>query len=265
MNEEISRQLREAAEAHQPDRGRMLARVERGMATATVRRRTPGIARSWPKATLVGFAVTGVLAVAGVAAAVVIPTVPPPSDTASTLTVPRPSDTSASTPSAPPAVSTAPPAATSGEDRSTPVNPNPNPNPAAGSKLTDGPLSSKGSIDPHSHAFWSQSNLTLDTTKPLTALTVQLHFTLTGGVQDTGKWQTGPADDFTVTVQETDGVLVYRWDLKPGRSVPAGQHVFAAQYNHTAGPHNGTDDKYGVLATADDGSHAVWGGFVAVK
>ncbi|UNO44419.1 hypothetical protein [Streptomyces sp. MST-110588] len=31
------------------------------------------------------------------------------------------------------------------------------------------------------------------------------------------------------------GILRYRWTLKPGRSLPEGQHVFAAQYDHAEG------------------------------
>ncbi|WP_246292185.1 hypothetical protein [Lentzea indica] len=98
-------------------------------------------------------------------------------------------------------------------------------------------------------------------TQPLTKFTVQVHITQTGGVQSSGQWQTGPGDDFTVTVQEIDGEVVYRWDLKPGRTVPAAQHIFAVQYNHTRGVRDGKADRYGVMATAAGRDHAVWGGF----
>ncbi|NKE60442.1 hypothetical protein FXN61_28090 [Lentzea sp. PSKA42] len=98
-------------------------------------------------------------------------------------------------------------------------------------------------------------------TQPLTKLTVQVHITQTGGVQSSGQWQTGPGDDFTLTVQEIDGEVVYRWDLKPGRTVPAAQHIFAVQYNHTRGVRDGKADRYGVMATAAGHDHAVWGGF----
>jgi hypothetical protein len=98
-------------------------------------------------------------------------------------------------------------------------------------------------------------------TQPLTKFTVQVHIAQTGGVQSSGQWQTGPGDDFTVTVQEIDGEVVYRWDLKPGRTVPAAQHIFAVQYNHTRGARDGKADRYGVMATAAGRDHAVWGGF----
>ncbi len=264
MNDEISRQLREAAEAHQPDRGRMLARVERGMAGATVRRRTPGIAGSWPRVTFAGFAAACVLATAGLAVAGIVQTAPTQPDSAATPTMPGPSGTPSSTHSARTTGSAAAPSAPSQPDRTTArrsTSGKPNSASPATSQVSDGPLSSEGTIDPHSHLYWTQSRLTLNTTQPLTALTVELRIAQTGGVQTTGQWQTGPGDDFTITVQETGGTLVYRWDLKPGRTVPAAKHIFAVQYNHTRGARDGKADRYGVMATAAGQDHAVWGGF----
>jgi hypothetical protein len=259
LNDEISRQLREAAEAHQPDRGRMLARVERGMAGADVRRRKPGIARSWPRVTFAGFAAACVLATAGLAIAGVVQTAPALPDSAATPTTPGPSETPSSTRTpdsvAPPSAPGQPGQTTS--RRSTSGKPSSAP-PAAG-QVSDGPLSAEGTVDPHSHVYWTQNRLALNTTQPLTALTVELRIAQTGGVQTTGQWQTGPGDDFTITAQEAGGTLVYRWDLKPGRTVPAGQHFFAAQYNHSTGRR--AADNYDAHATAAGGAHTVRGGF----
>ena len=264
MSEEISRQLREAAEAHQPDRGRILARVERGMAAATVRHRTPGIARAWPRVALAGLAAAGVLATAGLTVAGIVQTAPAHPDNASSATVPAPSGTPSSTDSARTTDSSAPPPTPGQPDQTTAgrsTTHDPNSATPADNQLSDGPLSSEGSIDPHSHVYWTQSRLALTTAQPLTALTVELRIAQTGGVQTTGQWQTGPGDDFTITVQEIDGTLVHRWDLKPGRTVAAGQHVFAAQYNHPNGARDAHADSYGAQATAADGAHAVRGGF----
>lgn len=264
MSEEISRQLREAAEAHQPDGGRILARVERGMAGAEVRHRTPGIARAWPRVALAGLAAAGVLATAGLTVAGIVQTTPAHPDNVTGVTAPAPSGTPSSTSSARTADSSAPPPTPGGPNpttagRSTARDPS-SASPAD-NQLSDGPLSSEGSIDPHSHVYWTQSSLALTTAQPLTALTVELRIAQTGGVQTAGQWQTGPGDDFTVTVQEIDGTLIYRWDLKPGRTVPGGQHVFAAQYNHPTGARDTHADNYVAQATAADGAHAVRGGF----
>lgn len=255
MNEEINKKLHEAVEAHQPDFGRMLTRVERGMAGTAGRHRPPGIAKTWPRVALAGLAAAGILATGGLAVASIVQITPPRPDSAtSPSATPEPSGraTYGSAPPLPvqPEPTTASPSASGDPGSASPAD-----NPASG-----GPLSAEGSIDAHSHDFWSQGNLILNTTQSLTALTVELRIAQTGGVQTTGQWQTGPGDDFTVTVQEVDGAVVYRWELKPGRTVPAEQQTFAAQYNHGNGARDARADSYTVQATAD-GSHSVRGGF----
>ncbi|GAB2873910.1 hypothetical protein [Lentzea nigeriaca] len=250
MNEQISRQLREAAEAHQPDRARMLARVNRGMATASVRPAS-GIARSWSKVTLAGVAAAGVLVTAGIAFAGIVHTSPPPE-----TTIPAAPSTTTSTSPSPTRTSEAPPVVIVETPGTTT-----NPPSTTDDRLADGPLSSKGTVDPASHTYWTQDRLVLDVAQPLSKLTVEVHIAQTGGVQSSGQWQTAPGDDFTVSVREIDGEVVYRWDLKSGRTVPAAQQIFAVQYNHTRGARDGKADRFGVMATAAGRDHAVWGGF----
>lgn len=257
MNDEISRRLREAAEAHEPNRARILARVERGAADPNVQHRTPSIARSWPRAAIVGLVAAATLATGGLAVAVAaIGGAPSPPATAPTPPVPSPIVTSAPTPSARTTTTDPAPATTSGSAR---------PTAPASSRVKDGPLWSEGSLDVHSTIYWAQNNLTLKTTKPLTSLTVDLRIAQTGDVRSTGNWQTLPSDDFTVTVQESGGALLYRWALKPGRTVPAGQHEFAAQYNHATGVRKVKRDSYHVHAQSSGGSVAVWGGFAPTR
>lgn len=115
----------------------------------------------------------------------------------------------------------------------------------------------------HSNDFWAQSNVTFKTSEQLTTLTVQLKIAETGGVTDTGAWRSPPESDFTLTVAEKDGFLVYTWVLKDGRTVPKGEWVFAGQYNHQRGGRDAKDDSYTVTATAKSGDLAVKGGFAA--
>lgn len=250
MNDQLSRQLREAAEAHQPDRIRMLARVNRGLAATTAVRPASGIGRSWSRATLAAVAAAGVLVTAGIAFAGIVHTGPPAPAAPNSVSTPIPTSSTGTTSSSTPPVGTSknPPSTTSPSTRAT-------------NRVADGPLSSKGTVDPNSQTFWTQDKLVLYPTQPLTRLTVQVHIAQTGGVQSTGQWQTAPGDDFTVTVQETNGEVVYRWDLKPGHTVPAAQQIFAVQYNHTRGARDGKADRYEVMATAAGHDHAVWGGF----
>ncbi|MEU1272582.1 hypothetical protein [Streptomyces sp. NPDC005799] len=263
MNEEIARQLRAAAEAHRPDRARMLARVQRGMAGPAVRHRARPLARSGTRVALAGLAAAGILTTGGLAVAAIVTTPSPqPSATVTVPATPSPTAGSPHPTSARPTPVAPAPATTPGSARPTP--PATSPSPAA-AESRNGPLSSAGSVDPGSTVYWTQSNLALKTTQPLTSLTVEIRIVQTGGVKNTGTWQTLPSGDFTVTVQEAGGVLVYRWVLKPGLTVPAGSHEFAAQFNNGAGVRSGAGDGYRVDARDSGGSASVRGGFVPTR
>ncbi|MCM2425056.1 hypothetical protein [Streptomyces sp. RKAG337] len=254
MNEETTRRLREAAEAHQPDRARILARVERGATGTVAPHRRRSIARSWPKAGLAGLAAAAILATGGLAVADIVRT-PSPSHPPTAPAAPSPTATPSPTPSARTTTAPAPSTAPSSS----------RPTPWAGTRVESGPLWSEGSVDPASSVYWAQNNLTLRASQQLTSLTVELRVAQTGGVRSTGAWRTLPSDDFTVTVQQVGGALVYRWVLKPGRTVPPGQHEFAGQYNHATGMRNATRDSYRVDARASAGPSAVWGGFTTTR
>nr|WSX48523.1 hypothetical protein OG409_05940 [Streptomyces sp. NBC_00974] len=265
MNEELTGRLRTAAEAHQPDRARILARVERGMSGAPDRHRESSGARPWPRVALASLAAAGLLAGGGFAVAAIVQSPPARPDVPATPAAPSAPWTPHATPSAP---TTGGPTA---PDRPSSTSPSPEASGGTSSArpgsahVQDGPLWSAGSLDASSNTYWAQSNMTLKTTQPLTAFTVELRITQTGGVQSTGNWRTLPADDFTVTVQHEGGSVVYRWILKPGRTVPAGQHVFAGQYNHAAGERETKHDGYRVDATGPRGAVSVWGGFTPAR
>ncbi|WP_432113383.1 hypothetical protein [Streptomyces sp. S1] len=204
----LRHELREAALAHRPDRARILARVERGLAApvpeARPRPRARWTVRRWAAVGAVTAAVAGAVGLAG------------------TMTA-----------TAPPDRPTTPATA-----------PLPAPGPAARATAT---------INPGSNRWWAQSDLGVTTGSPVTGLVVELRIARTAGVVSTGHWRTRPAGDFTVTVTEEPGALVYRWTLKEGRALPPGPHVFAAQYNHPEGVRDASSDTYGVTLTAPDG------------
>ncbi|MGY4905212.1 hypothetical protein [Streptomyces sp. 900116325] len=219
MDDKLRERLRTAVEAHRPDRERMLARLERGMAEAPSAR-TPRA----PRGPLLWLRVAGAtVAVCGV------------------LTVGAYAVTSAG----------------GGQARGGQVAASPAPSASATtapgrvpeSRTEDGPLWADGAVDPHSSAYWAQSNVTLRTTEPLSSLTVELRIVQTGGVNTTGSWRSLPEQDFTASAQEKDGFLVYRWTLKPGRTVPVGTHMFAGQYNHAEGD-RGADGDYFTASAA---------------
>ncbi|MFD3676971.1 hypothetical protein [Streptomyces sp. NPDC058613] len=291
MTDELRDLLRESAAAHRPDRARMLARVERGTARPEPPARPFGRGRggavSWPRVVLATLATAGALAVGSFAVATVFHAPDPPQVATDPAPPASVSPSPAPPASAPPSPSTAPTGTGTGSPPASPppstapAGPGPDPGrtasgspsvgsratpPAAGSRTEDGPLWADGSVDPDSTVRWARSNVTLKTSSPLTALTVELRIALTEGVRSTGSRQSLPAGDFAVSVRTDGGFLVYRWTLKPGRTVPVGQHLFVGQYDHATGGRDANDDSYGAEATAargggPDGRASVRGDF----
>ncbi|OUD03184.1 hypothetical protein [Streptomyces swartbergensis] len=270
VHEELRARLHEAAGTHQPDREQILARVERGMAgpAGSGHRATRPPVFGWMRVAGATAAVAGVLAVGGyaVASAVKEETAPPQQDVATSPTpTPTPSPEATSRAPAPPVDPTpsAPP-----ERRESAPPPSRTPSTSVTGRTPaateDGPLWSDGSVDPHSNDFWAQSNITIKTREELTALTVRLRVAQTGGVSDAGAWRSLPEQDFTLTVGERDGFLVYTWTLKEGRKVPAGEWVFAGQFDHERGGRDAGADRYTVTAAAGAERLSVGGGFAAV-
>ncbi|MDQ0797052.1 hypothetical protein [Streptomyces sp. B1I3] len=232
MNDEDLRQrLHTAAASHRPDRERMLARIERGMAGEAPARtpRPPRAPMPWLRVAGATAAVCGVLAAGAFAVTSAGQREPAGARVAAGPASPSPS----------------PPA-----------------DPSRGGALPagQGPLRSDGTVDSHSNRYWAQSNVTVEAREPLSALTVELRVELNGGVNTTGSWRSLPEQDFVVSAHEEGGFLVYRWTLKPGRSVPAGTHTFAGQYNHAEGVRDAGRDGYTARARASEGEQVTVGG-----
>ncbi|KOG33857.1 hypothetical protein [Streptomyces resistomycificus] len=267
VHDALRARLHEAAETHEPDRARILARLERGMSEEfrPDHRATRPPVFGWVRVVAATTAVAGVLGVGGYAVASAVKEDTPPQQVAVTAT-PTPSPDATSRAPAPPADPTPSRPPTSGAP-STSASPTPDSSvtarPPAASGTEDGPLWSDGSVDPHSNEFWAQSNVTLKTSRQLTALTVRLRVAQTGGVTSAGAWRSLPEDDFTLTVGEQDGFVVYTWVLKEGRTVAKGEWVFAGQYSHERGGRDAKDDSYAITARAGGEQRAVAGDFAA--
>ncbi|MGW1748198.1 hypothetical protein ACWCRD_21835 [Streptomyces sp. NPDC002092] len=266
VHDELRARLHETAEAHQPDRARILARIERGMSehSRPGHRATRPPVWGWARVASAAAAVAGMLAVGGYAvASAVKDDTPPQRETVSVSPTPTPSPDATSRAPVPPVNRTPSTPGPSHKPSNTPAG-----KPSASvltpaARESDGPLWSEGSTGPHNNDFWAQSNITLRTSEQLTALTVQLKVAQTGRVTSTGAWRSLPEQDFDLTVGEQNGFLVYTWTLKAGRTVPKGEWVFAGQYNHRSGSRDARDDTYAITATAGGTQRAVGGGFGA--
>ncbi|MFD5874328.1 hypothetical protein [Streptomyces sp. NPDC060322] len=232
MDEDLRERLRTAAASHRPDRARMLARIERGMAEEPPVRptRAPRSPMPWLRVAGATAAVCGVLTAGAFAV------------TSAGREEPRAGQRVAAGP-------------TSHRPESPP--------PGRGAALPagSGPLWSDGSLNPNGNAYWAQSEVTVKTTRPLSELTVELRIALNGGVNSTGSWRSLPEKDFVASATEEDGFLVYRWTLRPGRGVPTGTHTFAGQYNHAEGSRDTGRDDYTARGRATGGQTSVGGDF----
>ncbi|GAA4630438.1 hypothetical protein GCM10023196_055800 [Actinoallomurus vinaceus] len=228
--------LREEADAHEPDRGRIRARVDAAIRPHRARR-----SRFRPIAATA-------MAAAGVAvvAVTVVTWRPGGSDTSAVPAGHRSVQTDQPSPSA---SATASPTARAVRPSATPraaTSP-----PPTSRRTKPGTVAAR--LDPGSNPYWAQEDVTVTGDRPLTKLQVTVRVTRTEGVRATGSWSTLPGDDFVVTVGDEQGALVYRWVLRPGRSVPPGPHVFAAQYARSPRGHDAHDDRYTVTADDRDG------------
>ncbi|MFE7813883.1 hypothetical protein ACFU5P_18370 [Streptomyces sp. NPDC057433] len=276
VHDELRARLHEVAGEHEPDRERILARVERGMARPARpdRRATRPPVLGWIRVAGTTAAVAGVLAVGGFAVASVVTEEEPPAQrqvAVSPTPGPTPSPDATSRAPLPPAE----PSADTSEGTGGPGSP-PARTPGTGTPATetpgtarqprgveDGPLWSDGSVDRHSNEFWAQSNVTLKTTERLTALTVELRIAQTGGVFSTGAWRSLPEKDFSLTTDERDGFVVYTWTLRKGRTIAPGEWVFAGQYDHARGGRDAGADTYTATAATGSGQLLVGGDFAA--
>ncbi|MFD5648717.1 hypothetical protein [Streptomyces sp. NPDC127039] len=130
-----------------------------------------------------------------------------------------------------------------------------------GPRTEDGPLWADGSIPPDDIIDRAQSNVTLKTDEPLTALTVELLLAPTNELSSTSGRQSLPAEDFTVSEREEGGMLVRRWTLKAGSTVPPGTHLFVGEYQHAAAGRDAKDDTYRATAKTVNGTFTVAGDF----
>lgn len=227
----VRARLRAAADAHQPDRARMAARIARAVEEPGSKRRTrratkaPRVPRHWrPRAwPRVASAVAALVVVLGVGA--------------TTARWVRGGEGAADSPTV-----------------RTSAGP-------SGTARTSGPLTTRGAVDRGSNAYWSQTEVTVASAKRLTALTVELRIAdKARKLSSTGSWRTRPPRDYDVSVKHEKGALVYRWTLRKGRAVPPGKHVFAGQFDHSGGKRSAKDDSYTVSATAAGHQREAGGG-----
>jgi hypothetical protein len=297
---DLPERLRSAADAHRPDRERMLARVEHAMAadgagSGAHAARATGHDRPhaapWMRVTAVTAAVAGAIGIGGLAVGAVTgngeptQTVVTSGSTGTTQPPPTASDASGSAAARVPVQRHS--GAASGHHKDTasrapashtptvspPLQqpsaslpgtaPGPADGPTGGSApaASNGPLSSDGTVAANSNDYWTQSDVVLTAGQTLTSLTVELRIARNNGETSTGSW-TSVSDRTSAQTTVEGQDIVYRWTLNAGQTMAAGTYTFSGQFNHAQGQ-GGTDgDRYTVTAGYGSGATAtVSGGF----
>lgn len=243
----LSDALRDRAQSHDADLGRITARFEQltdGRAThAAPRRRLSGPMRVRLLGIPLGIAAALTSATLAVAVSVGIAVSASPH-----LTVPvvTPKTSAAPTTAAPssPAPTSAPAV---GPTTSVPSR-------ATGSGVPTGRLATTAWVDSHSTEYWAQENLNFTTTSAIKTLRITV--TVSGGpaVASTGVWTTIAKADLDTTVTRVAGGLEYEVTLKPGQLLPAALNRLGFQFNRPAVGHDFALDTYSINATAADGA-----------
>jgi hypothetical protein len=256
--------LREEADRHRPDRQAMLDRIAQGRAAYARRPIDRLFALVRPAAAALAVAVVLVLAVAGVRLSNREPDLddtPVAGPSAVPATTPAPATTNAPEPTTPATTATdpRPPRTTTGTPSSPSVT---TPSSSAPQTDRDGYLSSTGKIDPNTSDGWTQDSVTLKSTRKITALDVTVEVALTPGVAETGRWSTVANELLAVSSSRTSKMLVFRFTLRPGKTLAPGEYTFAAQFNHTVGKHSPAEDSYEAKITGDGKDAKVSGTFM---
>ncbi|GAA3192559.1 hypothetical protein [Actinocorallia longicatena] len=224
MNDDLWAALRADAARHEPDRDLILARVEE------VRPR-PGRFRPL----VVAAAAASVLVTATLAGwslseraprTVASPTsaeaVPPVTGPAEPVPVPKTATEPPTGSPTGPVAEGAPPPSTPGSHDST-----------AGAAPG---VTVRAWTDPVSGEYWAQRNLTVTVERPLTAFSATIRIGAGAGEEFAGSFSTLSTEELDFTRRTQGTTIVYRWTLRPGRTIRAGSYQLSAQFKRLPGP-----------------------------
>lgn len=137
--------------------------------------------------------------------------------------------------------------------------------PTSGAPLTiaaTGGLTVTGSVTPTSGPYFSEEDVTLTPTAPLTALTIAVTVRKTPGVAYARQYNTFWYSNLASSHTETADALVYTFTLRPGQIVPPSSGLrVAAQFSGNGTPHDSSADTYTVVATSGGASSIYHGSF----
>lgn len=238
--EYVRSSLRDAAQAHEPDRTAMVNRIASGRSAlaAEVRPARRSLLPVGAALGVVSVLVASIVAVrlsnddprpgivaappAATSTAPPAPGTSPPAGATATTGATGPTGTTGATGGTGPATTTTPPTATE------PVQP-------TQSKARSSFVSTDGVVGKDSVATWSENQVRLKNTKTLGRLSVTITVARTSDARKAGQYTNVSGSDIEVTVTEAGDELVYRYVLREGKKLTPGEYLFGAQFTHASG------------------------------
>lgn len=126
--------------------------------------------------------------------------------------------------------------------------------PLAGTSQTTGIhehiVTATGTVDASSRTGWSQEDVAVTFAQPIAGFQLSVKVSLASTGASAGYSSTYDASLFDVTVDTQAHALVYKFNLKPGKTLPPGSSQFAVRFTYGL-PHNPADDTYYVSVYTD--------------
>lgn len=114
---------------------------------------------------------------------------------------------------------------------------------------SSGLVSAAASIGQASNPSWSELDLVVTVTKPLTALHVTVKVSECAGLTSTGTWNTAASGQFTEqNTTDSGGSITYEFELVKGQVATPGTLTFAVQFNHATSGWKPQNDTFYVSA-----------------
>jgi endo-1,4-beta-xylanase len=118
-----------------------------------------------------------------------------------------------------------------------------------------GQVTATGRVATGSNPWWSELDVTLNHTAPLTALTITITVQKTTGVVGSGQYSNFPGGMLLMSRTEDATRIVYSYRLATGQTLAAGSNrLVAAQFNGNGTPHPYAGDTWVVTYTASGGT-----------
>jgi hypothetical protein len=124
-----------------------------------------------------------------------------------------------------------------------------------------GAVSASGSLASGSNAWWTEEDVSLSNSAPITALSVTVTVQKTAGVAFAGQYTTFAGGAISASHADSGTTIVYTYTLNAGQTVAPGSWKLGSQFSGNGTPHATSGDTFSVSATAGGTTSTITGHF----